>query len=440
MVSRVLDDYTQRLLQLGVLLILVLVPFHAFLTVWIGSATGHYTLVRLWEEVLLAVMMPAALYLTWRDKLWRKLTKKTWLVWLIGLYLIVQVVWLLVALQHGSVNLKAGLYGLVINSRFLVFFGLAWLAARNDEFLLHFWRQIVLIPAAIVVLFGLLQRFVLPHDVLRHFGYSQATIAPFETIDHKVQYLRIQSTLRGANLLGAYLVLVLSVVISGLRHYYRWLGLVAGITVLFLSGSRAAWIGAVLALSVLVWLRLPNRRTRQWVVVGAGLFTAVLVVGVFALRNQDFVQNTVFHTDENSSSSVSSNAAHLSATCGALKQVIEEPLGRGVGTAGPASVYNTKEPSRIAENYFLQLGQETGWLGLGLFVAICVLMARALWLRRLSPLAQVLLAGFIGINLVALLMHLWTDETASFLWWGLAGVALAPTITNRSKYDTKPLL
>jgi hypothetical protein len=63
-----------------------------------------------------------------------------------------------------------------------------------------------------------------------------------------------------------------------------------------------------------------------------------------------------------------------------------------------------------------------------------------LWLRRLSPLAQVLLAGFIGINLVALLMHLWTDETASFLWWGLAGVALAPTITNRSKYDTKPLL
>jgi hypothetical protein len=164
------------------------------------------------------------------------------------------------------------------------------------------------------------------------------------------------------------------------------------------------------------------------------VFVVVLVGVVFVLRNQDFVQNTVFHTDENSRSSVSSNAAHLSATRGAFKQVIQEPLGRGVGTAGPASVYNTEEPSRIAENYFLQLGQETGWLGLGLFVAICVLTVRTLWIRRFSLIAQVLLASFVGLTCVALLMHLWTDETVSFLWWGLAGMALAAPLTKEKKH------
>lgn len=427
------DDYSQRLLLCGVLVILALVPFHAFLTVWVGTATGHYTLVRLWEEALLLLMLPPALYYIWRDRLWLRLTKRSWLVWLIGLYALVQVIWLVVALHQGSVNLKAGLYGLVINSRFLLFFGLAWLAAAQSGFLLRSWKQVVLIPGALVIVFGLLQRFLLPHDVLRHFGYGQATIVPFETIDHKVQYLRIQSTLRGANLLGAYLIIVLSAFATVLRQYYLWLGVAGGVVVLFLSGSRAAWLGAVLALAVLVWLRLPNRRSRQWVAIGTAVLAVVLIGIVFALRNQDFVQNTVFHTDENSRSSVSSNAAHLSASRRAFTQVAAEPLGRGVGTAGPASIYNTKEPSRIAENYFLQIGQETGWLGLGLFVAVCALTAHALWLRRVSPLAQILLASFAGLTIVAVLMHLWADETVSFLWWGLTGLATGTPsfITNK---------
>jgi hypothetical protein len=427
------DQTSRRLLQLCTLAILVLVPFHAFLTVWAGSATGHYTLLRLWEEMLLAVMLPPALYAFWREKLWRTGVNR-WLLWVIGVYLLVQVAGLLVALHAGSVNLKAGLYGLLINCRFLIFFMVVWVAAGNSSWLQRHWRQILLVPAGLVVLFGLLQRFVLPHDVLRHFGYSDATIAPFETIDHKVQYLRIQSTLRGANLLGAYLIIILAGSSVILKKYYRWAGLLAGLALLFLSGSRAAWIGAVLALCVLIWLRLPNRRAKQWAASAALLAFAILISAVVLLRNQDFVQNTVFHTDEKSHSSVSSNAAHLTATRHAFSQVVEDPLGRGVGTAGPASVYNAKEPSRIAENYFLQLGQETGWLGLGLFIAIICLVANELWRRRSDPLAQILLASFVGLNFVALLMHLWTDETVGFLWWGLAGIALAPSLTKASRH------
>jgi O-antigen ligase len=165
-------------------------------------------------------------------------------------------------------------------------------------------------------------------------------------------------------------------------------------------------------------------------VIGAALIL-VFAGSVLALRHNDFVENTVFHTDEHSSSNVSSNAAHLSASRGALAQVVHEPFGRGPGTAGPAGEYNSGQPPRIAENYFLQIGQETGWLGLVLFAAIYLLLAGELWRRRQHGLPRVLLASLAGLTVLAMLMHLWTDDTIAYLWFGLAGIALTIPVTNR---------
>jgi hypothetical protein len=48
-------------------------------------------------------------------------------------------------------------------------------------------------------------------------------------------------------------------------------------------------------------------------------------------------------------------------------------------------------------------------------------------------LPQILLASLAGITFVNLLSHAWTDDTLAYLWWGLAGIALAPIITSRQK-------
>ena len=104
------------------------------------------------------------------------------------------------------------------------------------------------------------------------------------------------------------------------------------------------------------------------------------------------------------------------------------------GSAGPASVYNSHKV-RIAENYFVQIGQETGWLGFGLFIAINVLLGQALWRRRSDPLALGLFAALLGLSFINLLSHAWADDTLGLLWWGLAGVALAPGILKR-KHET----
>jgi len=416
-----------------VALFIILLPFHAFLTVWASSLVGHYTALRLWKEAFLAVAAVAAVYLSFRTPTIRRSLMTDWLWRLIAAYGFVMIMWGIVAYASGAVTRKAVLYGELVDLRLFVILFVAFVAAQLVSWLYRIWAKLVLGPATLVIAIGLLQQFILPYDVMKHFGYSAATIPPYETIDHKVSYIRIRSTLRGANLLGGYLIIVMSQVLQRLikRRTRRWLStvlLVVTLVVLYGSGSRGAWLGAVAAAVVMAGLQFTSRRAKRLAMLGAGLCIAVLAGAVIVLRNNDYVQNTIFHTDEHSQSSVSSNTAHFDASFTAAKQVIHEPLGRGPGTAGPAGVYNTGHPARIAEDYFLQIGQEAGWLGLGLFIAVYALLARKLWQLRHLPLAQILLASFAGLTVLALLMHSWTDDTLAYLWFSLTGIALAQPV------------
>jgi O-antigen ligase len=140
----------------------------------------------------------------------------------------------------------------------------------------------------------------------------------------------------------------------------------------------------------------------------------------------------VLHTQTHSASKISSNDAHASALTSGLRDVVRQPFGDGPGTAGPASEHNTGHPARIAENYYVQVAQETGWLGLGLLLAITVLIVMELYQRLgTSPLALTLFVSFVGLAFVNLLSHAWADDTLAFLWWGLAGVALGSARQKR---------
>ncbi len=408
---------------------LALLPFHAFLTVWLSSAAGHYTAVRLWKELLLLLLTAGGIYLlvsSWRRREEGRMRLLVWLVFGYGLVLVLSG---LAALQGGAVTPKAFAYGLLLDGRFLLLFLVAYLVTLRSDVLLKHWRTILLVPASIVTIIGLLQYFVLPPDVLKHFGYGPETIPALSTIDNKETYQRIQSTLRGANPLGAYLVLVLTAVAALLlrtrRIDWRYLALAAAsFAVLVLTFSRSAWIGLVASFTVLAWFALKSRMTWRLLAVAGTVFLLAFTGITYLLRDNDTFQNAFFHTDEHSQSAVSSNAGRLYALQTGLRDVIREPLGRGTGTAGPASFYNSGQQTRLAENYFLQLGQEAGLLAVGLFAAINLLVARRLWLRK-DPLARTLLASLVGITLINMLSHAWTDDTLCYIWWGLAGAALA---------------
>jgi O-antigen ligase len=212
------------------------------------------------------------------------------------------------------------------------------------------------------------------------------------------------------------------------------LGAIATVA-LFASGSRSAWIGVVLAVLVIVWRRLPSRQARVVMAVSC-VGVAVLAASLFvALRDNTDVQNAILHTQTNSHVATTSNSAHLDATVDGLRDVVHQPLGDGPGTAGPASAHNGTHGVRVAENYYVQIAQETGWLGLTLFIAIVTLVAAELYQRaKTSPLALTLLAALVGMSFVNLLSHAWADDTLAFLWWGLAGIALSAPPAKKGKH------
>ncbi|HXE10031.1 MAG TPA: O-antigen ligase family protein, partial [Verrucomicrobiae bacterium] len=337
------------------MVILLGMPFHALLTVWGSSIFGHYTVFRLWKEVLLVFCALGVLYLIATDHKIRSHTLSRRLVWLILLYMLLNVIWGLLALNQHDVTAKALGYGLIINLRFLVFFLVTWAVALRMSRLRSHWQWMVYWPAMGVAAFGLLQIFILPHDFLRHFGYGPATILPFETINHNSHYVRIMSTLRGANPLGAYLIIPISLLaVLLLRKRSRtWLQagfLLELLVVLFFSFSRSAWIGAGLSIATILLLSIRTRPARRvTVAVIAGLI--LVAVGTTAMfRHNARFENFVFHTQTNSAIKDTSNEDHLSALKNGTKDIWHQPLGHGPGTAGPASIYNTGHQPRIAEN------------------------------------------------------------------------------------------
>jgi hypothetical protein len=419
-------------------LILILLPFHAFLTVWASSAFGHYTPLRLWKEGLITIVFVGAIYILAVSAAVRKQLFSSWLVRLIAIYAVLVLICGAVAFSRHGVNLKAFAYGTLLDLRFLVFFLLVWVVAACSPILRLKWRRLLLVPAALVVVFGIIQYLFLPYDFLKHFGYGTSTISPYETINHDIHYIRIESMLRGANPLGAYLVLIISALTALLvtgknRLWQKSLFGIAVLAALVFSYSRSAWIGAALSVIIVLWLSLKTPRAKKLALVSTGVIIVIGGVAALALRHSTTLQDAFLHTNNQSQAPESSNQGHAAAFRAGLHDIARQPLGGGTGTAGPASIYNN-HPSRIAENYFLQIGQEAGILGLVLFVAINVEVARKLWLKRADPLALALLGSLVGLSFVNMLSHAWTDDTLAYIWWGLAGIALAPAILKANKH------
>lgn len=440
--TKVLVDRSTKFANWLIAVTLVAVPFHAFLTVWGSAIFGHYTLLRLWEELLLTILcIVLAGWLVRNKELRRQVTAQP-LIRLIAAFVLLVVALGVVALIKHEVTPKALGYGVIVDVRFLVWLTAVWITASRSDWLHAHWRRLVLWPLAVVAVFAIWQFFVLPANFLTHFGYDKyTTVAPYTTINQNTQTIRAQATLRGPNPLGAYLALglgLMAAVIGWNKRTWRvaLLALLAA-AALLLSFSRSAWIGAFVAVVLAGWWRVRSGRAKLMVL--AAVLAVVLLIGAsFVLfRHSSGVQDALLHVHAGSTAEQTSNEGHVSAFREGLNDLVHEPFGRGPGTAGPASWYNGSHGVRNSESYFLQLGQEIGWAGLLLFLAINVVLAMELWRRRANRLALGLLAALVGLTLVNQLAYAWADDTLVYLFWGLAGVALAavPSAQKGKKTD-----
>lgn len=415
----------------GMIAVVLLLPFHALLSTWAGSNFGSLLWWRAWKEIFLFVLVLAASIIfifdkTLRRAIWSRTVNK-----LILGYSVV----LLAASSLSAIDVDAFAQGIAINIRFLAFFVLVQIVLHYRMISRKLLLQLITLPAVGVVVFGLLQMMILPKNFLEWFGYNKTTtIPPFFTIDEQLFALRYASTISGPNTLGAYLLLAVATVVGSwelvvgrsrelLKRVGAGLFFIAALVVLYGTQSRSAWIAFMVSAAVFCALKIRGKaRVILFGIAIVAAFTSL--VGIYQLKDTDFVQNVILHDNSETGGEVSSNNARLDAYEAAVSDIKENPLvGCGVGCAGPASVRH-EGGTKIAENYYLQIAQEAGLIALILFLAIILLVAKQLYKNRDDSLSLALLASLVGLSVANLLLHTWADETLAYLWWFTAAVAL----------------
>ena len=423
-----MPTWLSRTLFVGLGMVFVLLPFHAFISTWGGTAIGPLWLWKSWKELLLTALF--LLLLAWlvsSPQRLRVLFSKSYVL-LLGLYVLLTLV--LTAVFFGENGSEATTAGLAMNLRYLLVAVLAYalfLYGGLGESWLKRSVWFLVVAGTLVAILGIIQVLLLPSDFLARFGYDEATISPATLIDDNPDLLRAFATLRGPNDFGAFLILPIVAVIAYSKRLPAW----AVVTPMFfmswalvLSSSRSAWLGALAAIAVFASVYATKRLSRRSILSGLAALILVGVVGLYAAINLPILRMAIFHSSPGDSSlTEGSTDDHLTATLSGIERVAASPFGCGPGCAGPASYYG--DNPKISENYFVQIAEEVGVLGLVLFAALLIVIGRRLFrLARSQILARVLLAVLAGHVIIGLLLHVWADDPLSMTWWLLIGAVL----------------
>lgn len=408
----------ERLIKAGLLVLVALMPFHAFLSVWLGSVFGHQTLIQSWKEALLLVLCGLAAWQVWcQPQLLSRLRQP---VVLTGAALLVLALVITAIIRPAF---TATLFGLKTDFDFLVLFSLAALVA--DRF---FLRRLVITALAAgigVIIFGLIQIYVWPPDFLLRYGYGPDTIQPYLILDSVTRSLRFPSTLGGPNQLGSYLIIILSLIVTlgwSVRRYWLLTLLPPAGLVLLHTHSRAAWIGSVLALITISYCLTPLR-LRRWYFGAAAVATVSLVlITPWLLSTESNFKHYLLHDAGQVAAVESSDDQHAQSLQNGFQAVLAQPLGHGLGTAGPAALRAGSGP--IIENHYLQLAYEYGVVGLAIWLLLLLALVVRLWAGfRQQKIALSLLGGLVGVSAAAMFLPVWADSTLVFTFWTLAGAA-----------------
>lgn len=316
--------------------------------------------------------------------------------------------------------------GLVIDLRYILLFVLIYISMRLYPESRRLLVNVFAAGAGIVIGFAILQIFVLPADILAAIGYSKATIAPYLTVDQNEAFVRINSTLRGPNPIGAFaliassLAFVGAVAVKNKRYTYITAGILS-LIVVWCSYSRSALAGLVVALGIIAvyfgYARF-GRRIYVWVI--GALVGLVALGGIFMMTPAGSI--ILGHEDPGESGQINSNDGHAVSLREGIAQMLREPFGAGVGSVGSPSLLGEKPV--IIESQYLYVAHQIGWLGLVAYCGVCFLVLEALWRSRQSLLGIGVFASGIGLCIIGLVLPVWVDDTVALVWWGLAAIVI----------------
>lgn len=421
-----------------VLLVIVYLAVHHFLTAFVGSVTGQYAPIKVAKDIVVFT----AFVLTLLYSLWFKNIRQVIWTDFINIAIVTYMCLhasLMIALDLTS-N-KAAIAGIIFDLRFLAAFFIV------RVLLLHYIKlaknlalyagQLLITIGVTLAFIGILQVIALPKDFMSIFGYDGInTIPPFSMVDNRDDTLRAFATMRTPNDFGAYLILPITLSLFVFLKKQKVLYLLYATLMsigLWLTYSRSAMIGCFIAIVVLIVAAFYAHITRRIVYVCLIAAVTGLAATIIAVDSVPSVRVAILHSSETDSSLIEgSTADHIVATKQGINDVIQNPFGYGPGQAGPASFYKTDKQPKIAENYYVQIGQEAGVIGAALFVLICTTIGlRLVKYSELNELRFPLLASLIGLSTTAVFLHTWADESVAYTWWIIAAIVFSTLPARR---------
>lgn len=416
----------QRFSYLLFLILSTLLPFNAIMTNEVNFGLGLPIPINVWKEVIVVTLTLLAIITIAQKK---KKIKFDLLDWLIVSFFALGC--LSAILQTRDVGRVV--FGFKYDFEFLWLFLLLRHGFRFTDTERKKMLSFLLGAAAVVILFGILQIFVLPKDFMLLFGYSPnisswvpgGPLPIYHAIDNNADIARVASTLSGPNQFASYLLITIPLIATFLYQTKgKWKILGGGLLILaclnlFFTYSRSAYI-ALFSVGIVATIILLKHSKLLKKVLLTGSCILVLFAAIITIIKPSLWSDLVIRA--------SSTQGHFERTRDAIVYTLKNPLGYGIGNAGPASTrFNEDQIGWITESWYLQIAIELGVLGALLFIAILGTTLGLLWQYyevNNNTMAFALFLGLTAICITSFFLHSWEESAVALTFWGIAGSVL----------------
>jgi hypothetical protein len=305
------------------------------------------------------------------------------------------------------------------------------------------FTRIVLATGAVVAAIGLLEtvfstwwnRFAVQTlgiptykaEVLNAINFNPNDIRVYTRIGGRV-VVRIGSVFFSQISLALFLVVILAVALEHLARQRgpRWTAIATPVigVALLLTQTRGAIVAAGLVV-VLALRPAAGRGTESRERVGIALAGVLVLLIPLALSAGLGTRALDSLTDRDQSS-----LEHENRTSEAFDRLLHRPLGSGLGTTSEVARRQGSTISGAGEDYYLDLGNETGVQSAVLFATLTVLCLAVLQRRTRAPDGQPIEAAWRGalaaLALAALVHPVWFDQILAWPFWIGVGLAVGP--------------
>lgn len=399
-----------------VFVLLIGLVFHApMVTVWNDNIGAYNTIFRAWKEILVVILAAISLPALIKKISTNKITRSKILL-SVAFYVFLTLL-IATTTYSGVATIMGARINLVPIMLLIIGFSL------DKKYLIQYKKTILVL--GLLVAISIFAQLVLPRHwfIFDTIGSDSFKVANIQ--DSNVA--RLHGILSGPLQASSYLVLWFGLWLFYFKKHNTASvsAMLLGVLAIYLTYSRAALSGV--AVIILFYL---SKKTK----ISSAKITAITLAGIISLvvfgaiaLNYKPLSLIVFHAPPEKALTESSTSDHFKYPYRAARLLIKNPVGYGLGSAGPASWFSKKP--LMTENYYLQISLEIGALGLAAILVFFWQIAKGL--DRNKELG--LLAAFLALSAMSFLLHTWTDTATVWTFWLLAGTSLGPTIFDRQQ-------